>query len=127
MSYFDRLIEIKAENAFRDKCRELLGNVKPEDLVYLAKNNISIISIMPKKYAEVFSRGALTSMNTSTKVGVDYLLSLSEDKLIEIMSRSVPKQAAVLRAYPRYASSVLKEFQQLVKNAMEAQLALPGR
>lgn len=116
-NFMDYMIFVTAEQTFKEKAGEFCRNALPvKNLEILAVNRAKLSDFLPPELRAQLHPGTLATASEETKKGVNYLLSLPEEKLLKLLEQDLPAHVAVLRKYPGYGTQILREIIQLVSS-----------
>lgn len=99
----NEVVAVRAERDLKKVAAGICQSMTPEHLRALARNEISLLSILQDAGRKIPTPSA------NAKAGVDYLTGLSTSRLLEILDEVVPEHVAVLREFPGYADSIARD------------------
>ena len=103
-------VEVRAERKLKEVAAGICHELTPEQLTVLARNNVSLFTVLKDTGRKVpDSRQA----NSAVRAGLDYLVSLDDDYILELWKEGLPDHVAVLRRYPQFASQLINEIKSL--------------
>lgn len=109
-----KIIEIQARRAFKTIVLEISKSVTPSHLEYLAINEIPFSDIMTKVGKNIQIKPTpLENLNP----GIKYILTLTDQEVINLLLEVIPEHVVVLRKYPIFTQSVIKELRGLVRRS----------
>ena len=99
----DAVVAIRAERKLKEVASGICQSMTPENLRTLARNNISLLTILQET-----GRTVPTPSATQQR-GINYLTSLATPRLLRILNEVIPEHIAVLREFPDYADSIAND------------------
>ena len=106
-----KFIEVRAERKLQEVAIAICEGLTPEDMDIMAKRNITLAQLLHD------SGRTIPKVSVIAKPGVDYLVRLSEEEILRLLEQVVPANVAVLRRYPSFASSVIRDLKAFAKGA----------
>lgn len=100
--------KVIAEEAFMLAALSLAQALTPEHMRYMAENGMRLSDAMDE-----YGFGD-PDLDKSEDPRVQYLVSCSDEHLLELLDEVVPEQSAVIREYPEFASQMLADIRSAV-------------
>jgi hypothetical protein len=101
-------IEVAAEDRFRKAVMLITSEIPLETWRKMAAAGVSLLSLLPQG---VLPRWEVRDLD---RPGVEYLLSLSDERLLELSQEVAPEHAALLADYPVFRGKLSSDLRQIV-------------
>lgn len=103
-SLIARFIEVRAERKLQEVAIAICDGLTPGHMEKMAKQNLTLAQLLPQTGYKIPKVSALA------RPGVDHLAQMPDEEILRLLEEVVPDNVAVLRRYPDFCRSVIRDF-----------------
>jgi len=101
------VVKVASERMFKEAVRDICQAFTVEHLEALAQRQIPLAQVLKESGQKLETPAELPP-------GAEYLLSLSDQRIFELITEAAPEHGKVLQRYPDYAKGVAQAFRAMV-------------
>lgn len=102
-SVFARLFEVRAEHALQNVALSICYGLTPAHMETMARQNLTLAQLLRE------TGHTIPKVSVLAKPGVDHLARMPDEEILQLLEEVVPENVAVLRRYPSFCSSVIRD------------------
>ena len=105
-SIIAKFIELRAERKLQELAMALCAppeGLTPEVMEMMVKKDLTLSDLLLR------TGRSLPKVSNMARPGVNYLVSLPDEKILALLEQVVPDNVAVLRRYPSFCNKVIRD------------------